>query len=266
MRVLFVGDTHGNEPFVRKLAAEATRQTADVVVQVGDFGYWEHNKNWGKRFLKVVSDAAKETGVPWYFIDGNHENHPLLWKTYTERDDEGFIKVRPFLSYIPRGHVWQWDGKTFLGLGGAYSIDQEWRIPGRSYWPTEIIRDADVSTALKAVDKIDVLVSHDAPSDVNIPCLAAQDKWNYPGTVINRDKLQVVMQVLLPTLIVHGHYHERYSSELSFPLGVVDDQLDWHRIQIEGLAADPTAMGDQVADSSFYLPGATWLYDTKENV
>lgn len=64
MRVLFAGDTHGNVPFCRYLAKQAARLVgADRVLQVGDFGFWEHEKN-GVKFRDLVSEAATRTGVP----------------------------------------------------------------------------------------------------------------------------------------------------------------------------------------------------------
>lgn len=248
MRLLLVGDTHGNDRFFAQMCKAAVDQNCQAILQLGDFGYWEHYPQ-GAGFLKWCQRKLAEAGLECYWLDGNHENHPLLWSTYGPGGNkhkptkEGFWQIRSNLFYLPRGHRWTWDGVDFLALGGAYSIDKEWRKEGSSWWPTEMITDEDVQTA-SAGGKADVIVSHDCPVSVDIPSI--QGYRLYPESSINRQKLEEVVKATRPYFLVHGHYHDRYSSRLTLPVGVSEDgkELLWHNTQIEGVGADMSSFSD----------------------
>lgn len=237
MRILFLGDTHGNVPHIEWLFEVAAALGVDVIFQVGDFGYWEHSSS-GIGFLNLVSKLSQETGIRLVFLDGNHENHPLLWYRYVgiptvytsvlnidealndyigKHDvafsDEGFAIVRPGVEYAPRGHRWVWDDLTFLAVGGAYSIDRAWRKLGHSYWFEEIIQEEDID---KAIDggEVDVLLTHDVLEGSSVfPALEATHGRKFrpiPEALRERDKLLRIAEATLPKLNVHGHYHVRY--------------------------------------------------------
>ncbi len=227
MKILAVGDTHGDSLTVRAALDEAEGR-ADWVVQVGDFGYWEHTRE-GVRFLDTCNTFAAEAEVPIVFLDGNHENHPLLWERYSESDKtpEGFWTIRPNVFYAPRGHRWVWDTRRFLALGGAYSIDRYWRKLGDSYWLTEEITNEEADNAA-AGGPVDVMFTHDAPLSVHPTANA--EKNLFPETSANRAKIEKVVEATRPSLLVHGHWHVRYSDTF--------EHRDGYTTRVEGLAAD----------------------------
>lgn len=239
MKILVAGDTHGDAHWWSRLVKYATKHHCKTLVQLGDFGYWEHTED-GRAFLRSVSRQCVAAGIVAYFIDGNHENHPLLWEQYPANAD-GFCEVRPNLFYIPRGHTWEWDGVRFMGLGGAYSIDKGWRLnseekrhaPRTLWWPTETITAFDAHQA-KQAGPIDVMFSHDCPWGIHLPGI----KGEFETSNENRRLLLEVVKATLPRLLVHGHYHMRVSRQLDFVAGEADDGLNWHRTYIEGLDCD----------------------------
>jgi len=194
MRILLVGDSHGDAGFISFVVGHAMAGDCALIVQLGDFGYWEHAP-WGKAFLGHCSRELVRAGISMYWIDGNHENHPLLWAKYPTGED-GFCEVRPNLFYIPRGHSWEWEGHRCLGLGGAFSIDRDWRLreeafagqPETLWWPTELITENNVARA-KEVGAADIVFSHDCPDGVPIPGIHADDKALFPASAANRDAL-----------------------------------------------------------------------------
>lgn len=208
MRILAVGDVHGNDKFFAAAVKEAKKEECDVIVQLGDFGYWEHYPE-GKSFLKWCERQLKEKEIDCYWLDGNHENHPLLWETYGN-DPTKVSQVRERLFYMPRGYRWTWDNTTFMAMGGAYSIDVAYRTPGKSWWATETISDEEVKTALGG--PVDILFSHDCPEGVAIPCLSRQSTTIFPESRANREQLIRICEAVTPKMIVHGHYHERYNT------------------------------------------------------
>lgn len=243
MRILLVGDSHGNDMFFQDMCETAVRLDCDVLFQVGDFGYWEHYPEGGF-YLDACAQHLETAGIDGYWLDGNHENHPMLWNRYGPGGPDhnptfdGFWEIRPGLNYAPRGHRWTWGGVDFLSIGGAYSVDKPYRKKGSSWWPEETITDDDVDRC--GTSKVDVILSHDSPWQVDIPSLRAFDKNQYPGSRRNREQLERVVKNVRPYFLVHGHYHERYSTHYTWPVGQSEDgrEVLWHKVQIEGLGHD----------------------------
>lgn len=259
MKLMFLGDVHGSGDWL-DLACEIARENdVDWVVQVGDFGYWEHRQN-GREFLDSASKSAEKYDLQIVFVDGNHENHTMLRLNYGpggnlhELTPDGFWKVRDRVYYAPRGHRWTWEGVTFLALGGAYSVDKEWRIAEMRkkakytqnvgkyalWWPEELITDEEVETAI-AGGLVDIMVCHDAPASVTnaIPPNGTWDrnKDAFPDSLMNRHRLQRVVNETKPFLLVHGHYHYRNHEIIGVP-GEEGGELSYHPVQIEGLERD----------------------------
>jgi len=180
--------------------------------------------------------------VPILFLDGNHENHPLLWEKYADspKTPEGFWQIRDHLYYAPRGLTWNWGAKKCLALGGAVSIDRCARTPGYSWWATEEISQEEEDKS-KAVGKVDILFAHDCPISVD-PFQNRKVKI-YPETEANRRRLERVVEATHPDLLIHGHYHIRYTSTF--------EHRDGTLTTVDGLAAD----GE---------PGTTLLIDLGE--
>jgi len=230
MNYLFVGDTHGDLRFVESVAAIASDYNCEII-QVGDWGFL-----WPRRDqLKQLSDILVEFGVVMRFIDGNHDDHPRLrtWKS-NEWQPAGteHVIMAPNVIYQPRGSVHEdKDGVRFLFMGGAPSIDKAHRTPGRSWWPEEVITEAEMERATKA-ENIRVLVTHDSPTfppgftpkgdpDFRVQALESQ---NNIATLIEHYK---------PELHVHGHWHFRYKAGITIGLDCNNARLNdayyfWH--------------------------------------
>jgi predicted phosphodiesterase len=262
MRILLAGDTHGNTGHARRLTAAAAELDAEVILQLGDFGYWEHEPS-GVRYLDAVNRAARSHGVDVYFLDGNHDKTSLLMESYGDRrDEQGFVIVRPRVRYAPRGHRWSWRGTRFLAFGGALSLDREQRLAeerrryekalrkegfrrgagrpparvpdfaGTLWFPEEEAADADVDAILTDRSPVDVLLTHDKP----LRTAPAFNRKSDPRCRPNQERVQRLVDAYRPILAAHGHLHFRYTEELPHP--------DRSFTRVEGLAADPPASGD----------------------
>lgn len=217
MLILLSGDIHGNFQFVHELFETALRSEADTIFALGDFGYWEHTEN-GRTFLDYVSNLATINNLPFHFLDGNHENHSLLRSTYGPGTPngvtpEGFWPIRDNLYYSPRGNTWTWGDRKIMTLGGAYSIDINWRKPGLSWWPEEQI-DVEEMNRAKAVGKVDIMLTHDCPSATDLQLMMlvrGVDYRNIEESEKNRRKIQAVLETAQPEFLYHGHYHVRHT-------------------------------------------------------
>lgn len=259
VRVLFAGDTHGATPHVVYLLRTAQKQACPKVFVVGDFGFWEHTHE-GRVFLDKVNRLAHQSEIDVAALDGNHDNWSLVLDTYTERDDDGLVVVRDHIRYAPRGHRWTWGTTRILALGGAASLDKEWRLeeegrlsakairkskfrqaaggapaPPRNYagtlwFPDEELSDDDVETVLADGTPVDLLLTHDKPRRSRLGFNRKDDAAAWP----NQERVQRVVDAYGPARLVHGHLHVRYTDRL-------DDTA------VEGLACDYNA--------GFALPG-----------
>lgn len=246
MKVLILGDSHGDAEFILRAFRVARREGCDRVFQVGDFGAYEDIQP-GLDFLRRVEAGAAEYGIGLYFLDGNHDGMVPMWKKYGltlgEQDFTGdgasyvegcsrgeFIKVRESVFYAPRGHRWEWNGVRFMAVGGAYSVNRAHMIPGIEWWEEEEITDEQVDFICEGPE-VDIMLTHDAPAGHKLT--ATIFKKNYPDAERNREQLLKIVECAKPQLVVHGHYHARYGNWLDTPNG--------HRVRVEGLGANRNA-------------------------
>lgn len=220
------GDVHGEHGWIKVLIHEALAKDCTLIMQIGDFGYWEHMP-MGRGFLAGTERWLAENGLTLWWIDGNHENHEMLRATYGPRDD-GLWEIRPHILYVPRGHRWEWDGVKCLGLGGAWSIDKAMRTEGISWWPEEVISIAEMYRACEG-GVADVMFTHDCPTGVNP--LPPNPLGIFPESYANRQMLRTVVDTAQPKRLYHGHYHHRHTTVLNG---------DNYSTLIEGLSNDGT--------------------------
>lgn len=215
MKLLVAGDTHGNLPHIRYLIRVAHEQSADAIVQVGDFGYtWPGD---GSRF-ETLEALLAEANLPMLFLDGNHDNFTDLIERGAYEADAP-CPISDHVTYLPRGCVWDWNGVRFMSLGGAVSIDKARRIKGLSWWPEETVSPEEEERAI-AVGKVDVLFTHDAPTGVRplqkfLDLESSRLGVGYKVDALSsahRDTLRRVCDSARPELLIHGHYHHRYAA------------------------------------------------------
>lgn len=216
-RVLFVGDVHGALGWLKLVVREAERQRCDAIVQLGDFGYWPHTPE-GRRYLAEATRLLDAANLTLWFIDGNHENFDMLWSDEHPLAEDGSQLVAPRVRYLARGQRLRWRGVELLALGGAHSIDRDWRLQAephpRSYWwPQETLTHRDVQRACEG-GRCDILLSHDAPAGVTIFADSHSDSHVYAReTESNRAAVAAVVDATRPVLVLHAHWHVRYSGQ-----------------------------------------------------
>lgn len=219
-RICFAGDWHANTLWARMAIRAAKRNGADCIVHVGDFGF-----RFVKNFMHMLRHELATTGMELFFVEGNHDDWPQLnkrWPAEKIAGDEVLFRrprygtVENRIHYIPRGTRWEWNGKVFMGLGGAISVDRAHRTPYSSYWPEEALQWADVEYAMRD-GRVDVMVCHDMPDNAELPNLRKSEGW--PEDVLyasrlNREAIQAIIDQKQPELFVHGHFHRRFDQML----------------------------------------------------
>ena len=158
--------------------------------------------------------------MPVYFIDGNHENHPLLLENPVELA-WGARPVAPMVYHLPRGYVWKgWGDVRYAALGGAVSVDKHLRQPGIDWFPEEEITEKDLlalehNMAALRWNHIDVMFTHDCPDEANPPFRRhAWPEDRIRAAENHRKMISQAVEIAKPMILIHGHYHCHYRERL----------------------------------------------------
>lgn len=211
MLTAFFGDTHGNINLMYAMALAWQKRTGlelDLIVQVGDFGFWlsedtvdtmtrKHKERSNEKRAQAKLETQSICGdYPEYILGeqtvpiktlvlrGNHEDQEYLMQLERKLEHDHpedyltrTIEVVPNMFYLPDGHVVDIDGVKFGGLGGNFSIKtwENW-----DYWDEERHkrvrygekRRLNHFTRDRAEalrrEKMDVLLFHDAPTHMDL--------------------------------------------------------------------------------------------------
>jgi hypothetical protein len=198
----------------------------DTILHLGDFGVWGGSD--GAKYRDAVERACTRFNVKIYVTPGNHENYDLI--NGLEMEDRGgeIGAVQWFTDHVallPRGHRWAWKDRTFVSLGGAPSVDFEYRVPGRDWWIAEMITWADVARTVGG-GQADVMLAHDAPAEpwqtsrVAEICRANPQGWSADAlayAAVGRKRLTAAFLGVQPRVFAHGHFHTQDEANLDFP-------------------------------------------------
>lgn len=167
------GDKHGQIEMNRlsnKYHPELKSLTKDDIVCIlGDFGlFWSHTRtkeeehwlNWLK-------------GLPYTvcFVDGNHENHPML-KTFEEVDFLGGRAGKAYenIYHLKRGEIYSYQGHTIFTFGGAASHDKQTRFEHIDWWREEEASYAEIEHALENLknhnNQVEFVLTHTLPKSM----------------------------------------------------------------------------------------------------
>ena len=169
MAVFITGDIHGEVDIAKLRSAnfDATGMTRDdYIIILGDFGFpWCDPPSMNDTYW--LDWLEKQ---PWttLFIDGNHDNFDALAKFPTESWHGGQVRrLREHVMHLARAEVFEIGGHTFFTMGGAYSVDRQWRTPFVSWWPAEIPTEevrALADKKIAEVGEVDFVLTHCPPS------------------------------------------------------------------------------------------------------
>lgn len=166
--IYLIGDTHGSFVNIERL-----NNTSDsIIIVLGDFGFiWDKNRMYNELY-KLQKTMADRNNI-LLFVDGNHENFELL-DTFPVIDKFGgkVRRIKDNIFHLMRGEVFNIENKSFFVMGGANSIDKEWRLNRVSWWAEEDITARDIENGLDNLEKVnntvDYVLTHTCPQDVKL--------------------------------------------------------------------------------------------------
>jgi DNA repair exonuclease SbcCD nuclease subunit len=136
------------------------------IIQVGDFGVGFNTFAKEKRMLEAYHPLLVKNNVTVWAIRGNHD-----YKPYFDNDPFGFTNIK----LVPDYTVLNLEGNKILCVGGAVSVDREFRYTKKqklgifendtlgveSWWPDELfVLDVD---KVKDLKDINIVVTHTCP-------------------------------------------------------------------------------------------------------
>lgn len=169
MSYYITGDCHGKfdkiiwfNRFNHKLTDD------DVMILLGDVGLNYYGNNTDRKNKRMLNMFPNE----FLCIHGNHEARPLSVEGYEEKLWHGGVVYYepeyPRILFAKDGEIYDFGGKKAIALGGAYSVDKDYRLSvGLPWFPDEQPSDEikrNVEEKLNDANwEVDYVLSHTCP-------------------------------------------------------------------------------------------------------
>ena len=173
------GDLHRTFDKVYDLCENQSTSLDDVLIVLGDAGI-NYYLDYSDRTLK---EELSRLPITLFCVHGNHEERPFNLNYDEMMWNEGvvyFEEQYPNLLFAKDGEIYNIDGNKCVVLGGAYSVDKNYRLSyGLPWFCDEQPSDEIKKYAEKKLSEIDWTVdfvfSHTVPYDY-------MPTWNFiPG-------------------------------------------------------------------------------------
>lgn len=139
-RVFITGDKHGNFDFLEKFCEENNTDRSDYLIILGDAGINYYLDKRDKQLKEKISKCP----ITLLCVHGNHEERPWNIKSYSFVDVGASVKRPLHANYwVEKEYpniIFLMDGFMYLHetffyvLGGAYSIDKDYRLAKGWKW------------------------------------------------------------------------------------------------------------------------------------
>lgn len=202
--IYITGDTHGEVSRLTRFNQEYQPNADDYLIIAGDFGFIF---GMGLRD-EAALDQLAELPFTILFVDGNHECFPRIYEYPEEEWNGGHVhRVRDNILHLMRGQIFTIEGISIFTMGGGYSIDVMFRLPGRSWWPEEMPSNVEYMRALENLkdhdNHVDVIISHAAPE-------STMQMFEQTGIISKRFPQESRLNSFLEHVrqsVLHKHYY-----------------------------------------------------------
>lgn len=213
------GDTHG---CVSDRIYQNNLKKNDELILLGDVGlnfYLDETQEKEKEWVS-------ESGVTVYCVRGNHEARPedlpQMEKVFNEHIKNYIYQepLYPNIKYLIDGLIYEFDGYKCLVIGGAYSIDKNYRLAHKTksgwcgWWENEMLSPQEQEKILFETKnaKVDFIFSHTCPIeyqpiDLFIPRSNTVASWYSEDTTMEEFLSKIAKQVNWK-IWCFGHFHQ----------------------------------------------------------
>lgn len=146
-------------------------------IQLGDWGLWFSNEENAleESDLDLIEKIAASRDKFIFTILGNHECWPRYMALPTVKVKGAKCwKIRSHIFAVQKGEILSIEGKNCLCVGGADSIDKDWRLQyekekeQKIWWKEEEIGEEDIENAKQNLSKlngkVDFVFTHTPPA------------------------------------------------------------------------------------------------------
>lgn len=171
--IYITGDTHRDFSRFASFFREHKTTRDDIMVILGDVGvnFYDDASDF------LVKDLLNAYPITFFCIHGNHEMRPGTIPTYKTKVWHGgtvwYEKAFPYLLFAKDGEMYELQGKKIIVIGGAYSVDKEYRLDnemqggGKTWWedeqPDEETKRCVEERLASGQWKVDYVFSHTCP-------------------------------------------------------------------------------------------------------
>ena len=168
MRIYLTGDTHGLFERIACFCKDNDTGPDDLLIILGDAGINYYGGHRDKKLKQYIASMP----ITLLCIHGNHERRPTAGLGYEQTQRfGGAVMVQPEFPnqlFALDGEVYELDGQSCIAIGGAYSIDKEYRLMrGGGWWPDEqpsaAIKRKVESVLASRGWQVDIVLSHTTP-------------------------------------------------------------------------------------------------------
>lgn len=251
--VVVCGDIHGDfNVLVHKMCVQY-QMTDTLLIVAGDCGFGFERKGYYENIVRRGSNAKRMNQANnWIvFIRGNHDNPAYF-------DGKEFNHKR--FKGIPDYTVIQACGHNILCIGGAISIDRQYRIAKQIkanrfrktstdiiapayYWPAEApCFDEGKLDEITSVLKLDTVITHTAPSFCELISKNGLESFadHDPNLMEEVNAERAAMDAIHHKLKAdghpisrwyYGHFHQSWLSEIDGTLFKMLDILEFNELR-----------------------------------
>lgn len=225
--IYITGDKHGDIQEIEMFAKEHKTSKDDILILLGDAGFNYYRKKDRKTNLyhkietEDVYQYLKKIDLTILVVQGNHEAPAWCCDDVHETFRFGNTLYQANdadnIYYLKNGEIYWFNEKSYLVLGGAFSVDRNWRhIPYTDeedsccgyYFPEEQMSDDQFKRAWESIKEANYSVygvlSHTCPKPI-VP-LYAIDK------ILANDRMETKLEEIASQLLFDiwyfGHFHD----------------------------------------------------------
>lgn len=203
--IVVIGDTH--TPDIKDLLTNLNLLDY-CMIHVGDFGIGFFHKTKQHRFLQEIQTHLEENNGKLLIIRGNHDDPEYFNRKHNVNSQFANIE---FVEDYSRKII---NGKKFMFVGGAVSIDRQERVSYRDYWPME---GFVLPKELEKEQPCDVLITHTCATEEfpnngfdNIAGWFKNDPTLKEELIKEREKMSLLYNQVKPNKHYYGHFHNSH--------------------------------------------------------
>ena len=167
MMIYITGDVHRDFERIYEFTKKYKTTLNDYLIILGDVGINYYLDESDKKLKEELSNLP----INLLCIQGNHEERPeniSSYKTFKMFSGDVFIENKyPNLIFLKDGEVYNINDQKVLVIGGAYSIDKEYRIRYGYHWFKDEQPSYKTKEKVKEVinkdNNIDIILTHTCP-------------------------------------------------------------------------------------------------------